>query len=331
MKVESDKDVQQLMGTLAEAPQPNADMQARVYAATLAEWEALPDRASVPDVKDRRAGWLAVAASLVALAMIGLTVFDQMPSSKTVGAIASVSGDVFIAVDGGSNEERNNTLAEVSSVLNVAEVVSSGSASQAGIGLHSGVYLGMDAQTRLKVISPARIELLQGRLYVDAHHGQLELITPHAVLTDIGTLYDVSIVDGGTLITMREGIIEVALDTDKHITRAAEGFGERVVVDASGVNPLDPVATMSTYWQWYEREPLSLDGLSVASYLEYMARTQGIELSFRSPLVEQQTRLLHLSHSGQTTDDLSVDEVMETTDYRIAADGDYRWEVQPRP
>ncbi len=327
MKFESDKDVQRLMGTLAEAPQPDADMQARIYAATLAEWEALPDGASVPDVKHRRAGWLAVAASVIALGMIGTTVFDQMPSSKAVGAIASVAGDVFVAVD----DEGSNTLAETATVINVAEIVSSGSASQAGIELNSGVYLGMDAQTRLKMISPAQIELLQGRLYVDAHHGQLELITPHTTLTDIGTLYDVSIIDGGTLVTMREGIVEVAVNADKHISRAAAGLGERVVVDASGVNHLDPVATMSAYWQWYEREPLSLDGLSVASYLEYMARTQGVELSFRSPLVEQQTRLLHLSHSGQTTDDLSVDEVMETTDYRIAADGDYRWEVQPRP
>ena len=67
MSEQNDQDIEQLLAAAGQRQNPPEDMRARVYAATLAEWQALPEQSAQtrPSTAGDRRSLLALAASAI--------------------------------------------------------------------------------------------------------------------------------------------------------------------------------------------------------------------------------------------------------------------------
>ena len=312
-----DSDIQRLMQTLIDSPAPNQEVHQRVYDSTLVAWRALPERQAI-STKSQRTWPLSVAAIVALIAVV--TQFMPEERAYPVGEIVSSRGEAYL----------DNELIDFDDPLFTGQSVRTASDSNLSLAMSSGVRVSLDSETQIEAIDSETLKLLAGRVYIDADQGSVRIAANNAVLTDIGTIYDV-VVDGRvTRVNMREGKLEIAVGGAIHLVKAERGMGERVVVTNARVVKQSGLPTTSPYWDWHTSEAKSLHNLSVHDYLKHMARTKGYELAYNTELVAQQARLETLVGASQTTADVAFNDVMETTRFRIEQLDGYRWQVNFR-
>eukprot|EP00752_Nemacystus_decipiens_P017193 g15402.t1 len=177
---------------------------------------------------------------------------------------------------------------EIGQPVRIGQTVSTRHDSFAKITLQNRVSVSLGPSTRVVVHDAALLSLTQGRIYVDAGHGQIRLLTPHVQVVDIGTIYQVVSNDAQTTVTMREGEVQLVFDRNHHRLAARDGYGDFVAISAAGEIVEDGrLSTTDTSWSWQQaaRAPLKLDRLPVLDYVQWLARDSGISLRFASNAV----------------------------------------------
>ena len=95
MSEQKDTDVEQLLMAAGQRQNPPADMRERVYSATLAAWQDLPDETARREAAGRSGAgrWLAVAASaLITVAAATFWLSQSEPAAGPVGHIVYARG-----------------------------------------------------------------------------------------------------------------------------------------------------------------------------------------------------------------------------------------------
>ncbi len=132
------------------------------------------------------------------------------------------------------------------------------------------------------------VELERGALYVDSRvgdEGTVEVRTALGVARDVGTQFEVRLGEGLLTVRVREGT--VVLTRDDAVLQIAEGTG---VAIEEGRAPLGlAVSSYGPEWDWIlEAAPdFEIEGRTALDFLGWVTRETGLELSFRSPEVEQ--------------------------------------------
>jgi len=143
------------------------------------------------------------------------------------------------------------------------------------------------AGSSFRTVDDDTIDLLGGSVYVDippgGNHSAFSLRTPFGTIQHVGTQFEVVVDSTMQRIRVREGSVRFG--------RVAElKAGEELEIAASGRQHRGFVHPYGAEWNWAESsyEPMDLEGMSAATYLQTAARQTGRELDFS----DDGTRLL---------------------------------------
>lgn len=261
----------------------------------------------------------ATAASVLLVLTIA---WWQKPLQSTlpvmdVALLRSVEGNV-------KTPREQSGLLQPGAVLRSGQQLTTAFASTAAITWSNGADLRIDQNSTIRLLSPTRIELVMGSVYVDTQPVttsgvEIVLETPAGEVRHIGTRFLTSVVLGRTSVAVREG--RVRFDASDELLRS----GERVAVDAAGVVRRESISIHGERWAWADAlaDPFHTDGKSVYELLEWAADQSGHALQFRSLEAETLATKTRLSGAMSLRPAQAAEMISATTDLQIdILDGD---------
>lgn len=232
----------------------------------------------------RASGWrwpgagLAAAALLAVAAGAGLWLGRGGPAPRvaTVERLAGVARIVDAAAGGPPLAVGSGLAAGLR-----LETAADPAGGRLALRLAGGASLRLDADSRLRLPAPGRVELERGAVYLDsgpAGAEAVEVATPFGRFTELGTQFEVRLLEGGgaARLRVREGRVAV----DAVGGRALGVAGEQLEVGAGGVAARAPVARAGAEWGWVvaAAPPFEIEGAAVRAFLDWYARETGLEL-----------------------------------------------------
>ena len=309
-------------GPRAEPP-PNLAPQVR--AAVEAEWRAVVAarqpmvRPTVRPSTRRRLPALALAAS-VAMAVIGvwfaLPLLDQ--SATPLATLSRVDG----AVEAGSGSDwQPVTLRQT---LTEGQGIVTGPQGRAALRLRDGITLRLDTDTRIALLTPERIVVKRGAVYLDAGQGSavadpLVIESRFGATRHLGTQYEVRVAPGSMLVSVREGLVEVS---GTGLPTQAKA-GEQLLLKANGSMQREYIARTAAYWDWTQEvtPPFAIEQRTLPEFLVWVSRETGRELEFASPQLRSSATGIVLRGSiVGLRPDAALAAVMATTPLGYTAD-----------
>ncbi len=277
-----------------------ADRAARVRAVVQVEWETITRRRTVGRRIMFGSAFLTAAAAAAVVLMIG----QLTPSERR----ASPSGEpvaVVEQIDGTPQRVSYTADRPASAPLSTKEAVRAGEWMETGDGARlalrfsNGTSVRLDVGSRVRPLSSTAIELSAGAVYVDTggESGRFEVRTPMATARDVGTQFEVRLLDRSLRLRVRTGLVEL-----KDQARSVSGRGGTEITLSSTGAVSRPIATYGSEWNWttHVSPALEMEGMSLSDFLEAVAREQGWAVHYADPAVagEAARIILHGSADG---------------------------------
>lgn len=219
---------------------------------------------------------LAQAAGLLLVAAAGWwwIAAPQSPGADVAARVDKVRGSVDWRGDAGILE----VGAEVAAGTEIATVAVAGEASLLSLRLAGGESLRLDVGTRLRLESARRIALERGAVYLDSGDGSgpgLEILTPLGAVRDVGTQFEVRLLEGGAALRVRVREGEVSL-SGRGQPRQARG-GEALTIHVDGGVDRGDVARHGDAWSWVlEAAPTpKIEGMLLSDFVRWVCRETG--------------------------------------------------------
>jgi hypothetical protein len=216
--------------------------------------------------------------------------------------------------------------------VHAGDGVESGAAGRIGLRLTSGASLRFDHRSRVRLVSPSRIALEAGGLYVDSgpRSPGLEIATSFGLVRNIGTQFELRLDDASLRVRVRSGVVEVHRGAEVSSVRP----GAELIVTAAQVTSR-PVVPYGPDWAWMASlgTGFEIEGRPLSAFLEYICREQGWTLTYGDSALalEASGIILHGStHGLPPSEALAI--VLATTGltHRVT-DGELAVSRAPRP
>ena len=292
----NDRDLARLLELAGPRPEPDERTTADVYAAVRSRWQQ----------RTRRSRLRTWALQGVAAAAVLAAVFVAMrPGTDTPLAPPAALGSV---VAGAVQQFDNGSWVRLGSDTSVRATLRLRSDDGAAVQLATGIVR-IGADTRLRFATATRIELDEGRIYIDTAGSdrQIEVITAAGVVRNLGTRFEVRADERGVRVRVRAG--EVVLRTTTQTQRATAG--EALQTGSNGTIARSRFAPTDPDWRWIT--PLApvfaTDGARVIDLIDWVARETGRDVSFADAVTRNAAAATRLSGS---LDGLSPDELLAT-------------------
>lgn len=327
-----------LAGLLREAgprAEPPPELARQVRAVVEAEWRAMlaarqaqlqvqsiqaqSMRRPVARPEARRWPQLALAAS-VAVAAIGAW-FALPLLNQPVTPLATLSRVSGAVEAGAGGDWQPVTLRQT---LGAGQSIVTGPQGRAALKLRDGITLRLDTDTRVALLTPERIVVERGAVYLDA--GQRSLAADPLVLESrfgstrhLGTQYELRVAPDQMLVSVREGRVEVAGAAAAEQARA----GEQLLLKADGSMQRKTVERTAALWDWTQEvtPPFAIEQRTLAEFLVWASRETGRELEYASPALESSAAEIVLRGSiVGLRPDAALAAVMATTPLHYTAD-----------
>lgn len=288
------------------SPLPDEDL-ASIKAAAEADWRRLVEEQHHGRRAWRR-GVLALAATLLLAFAVGLW-WRAFRTPVLPGSIATVELlQGAVRLEGPAARETPSQLAvgEELPAGAVLETLAGDESAGLAVRLAGGESVRVAPDSRIRLSSPRLLELERGAVYIDTAQaapaaGALELLTPIAIVREVGTQYEVRLLDGqdpAVRVRVRDGA--VALTYGDEVYQATSG--QEVTLRGGGSVALATVEPYGPIWEWVVRAApgFEIEGRTLASYLDWVARETGWSLRFADPVLERSaaTVILHGSIEG---------------------------------
>jgi ferric-dicitrate binding protein FerR (iron transport regulator) len=192
--------------------------------------------------------------------------------------------------------------------------------------LTGGESVRLAADSKLTLASPLLLELELGAVYIDTGRraneaAAVEILTPFGIVRDIGTQYEVRLTageDAAVRVRVREGAVVVS--HGEEVYRAAGG--EELTLRRDGSIAIDTVEPHGSEWAWVlaAAPGLEIEGQTLRSYLDWVARETGWTVSFTDESLERSaaTIILYGTIEGLNPEEsLSVILPGSGLDYRV--------------
>jgi len=260
-----DEDVTaRLLRLAGPRPLAPAERESRVREAVHQQWRQVTRRRTVR----RRA-----AVALVAMAAVGAAAFAILAPRSDV---ASPPAEILARV-----ERVEGTLPfGPGASIRGGEWVETAASTRASLRLPDGTSVRLDAASRMRLLSPAAIELAQGALYVDTAREStgLEVRTAVGTLRDIGTQFETRLTAGSLQIRVRTGVVELRRPDGDAVTARA---GTELTLRGNEVTSRS-VSRDGREWEWAAAlaPRFDIEGRSVAAFLEHVSRERGWSLRY---------------------------------------------------
>lgn len=316
-------------------PQPSAPRTVQARAAVDAEWQRMVRRRNIRRVLSS----LATAACMMA-PLIGVTYVLWPPApavratSPTIATLVRLAGPVRVATRGSTAREMRTGERVTAGVA-----IESGAGGRAAFRLDAQTTLRIDVDTRIVIDSASRLTLERGAVYVDSQgdpdRARLQIQTAHGIVRDIGTQFEVRVVDESLRIRVREGEVQLEpgdkaqRDDERANGRSANGArvegadpksgaedarlahiplvvmqAEELRVAAGGGADQRTISLDDTEWAWIDTiaPPFELEGAPLERFLAWVSREQGWTWRYRDDPAKRygETVVLHGSIDGLT-------------------------------
>jgi ferric-dicitrate binding protein FerR (iron transport regulator) len=177
---------------------------------------------------------------------------------------------------------------------------------QARVGLRfrDGTSVRLDVLSRARLLSVDMIELGAGAVYVDTEResGHFEVRTSLATARDLGTQFEVRLVDEGLRLRVRSGLVEL---TDGGRRVSGRG-GTEVMFSGTGAVSR-PIAPHGSDWEWITKisPVVEIEGLALSTFLDRLSREHGWTLRYQDPALAKRASqiVLHGSVKGLRPED----------------------------
>lgn len=183
--------------------------------------------------------------------------------------------------------------------VRIGEWIETAVESRVALRFDDGASVRIDSGSRVRALSSSVIELAAGAVYLDtgSERSGFEVRTPLATARDIGTQFEVRLIDESLQLRVRTGMVQL---TDR--ARSMSGRpGTEIVLSATGAVSR-PIAAYGSEWEWTTRvsPPIVMEGMSLASFLQRVAREHGWTVEYRDPALRREAEgiVLHGSVSG---------------------------------
>jgi ferric-dicitrate binding protein FerR (iron transport regulator) len=257
----------------AAGPRPRVPDQvtARVRAAAHEAWQdELRKRG-----RRRAAGWAVGVAAALAVAVSTLLPTGHVAAPPTVATALVARGAASV---------------HVHDALRQGAVVSTGGDGIVALDWNGSLRLA--ANTRVRMLGRKAISLERGTVYFSSMQSGVEVRTPHGVVRDVGTQFEVQVGPDALRVRVREGLV----DLDRRGTKTRAAAGTELFLSADGALARRPIPRGGPEWAWVTAAApaMRIDG-NAHDLLAAIAREKGVMLMFRSESLELATRrqLLH--------------------------------------
>jgi len=195
-----------------------------------------------------------------------------------------------------------------------------GTDSYAFVAMDTGFEIRLDSNTQVLFRSREEIEVLSGAVYVDSNQlkkGRHLLVnTPFGQTRDIGTQYEVRLLDDTLRVQVREGRVDVTTEAGLWAAKA----GERIVLADNKVISKSELKPDDESWQWTQNvgKKFQIDGQTLDAYLHWLERESGKRTVYQSDEAETAAKatILHGTIDGLGVLD-SLPAVLATTNFHI--------------
>lgn len=286
-------------------PEPPVERRARVRAAVHEAWRAHRRQ------RIARRSAAAIALCGVAAALVIAVRMDRarpaaarpsqtpLPSEATMATAARMQGRPALRPGGGEALPLTTAMP-----IHVNDVIETDSASRASLRMADGSSLRIDRGSRVRVVGRAAIELGGGAAYLETSEKSrgFEIRTPIGTVRDVGTRFEVRLIDSGLRLRVRAGMVQIARGV--RVTAAAAGTETTVTMTGTAVRQVPPYGPE---WAWVASlaSPFAIEGHSLRAFLEHTAAEEGWTLRYASPAVAEAADriLLHGSVDGLGPED----------------------------
>jgi hypothetical protein len=268
----------------------SAARESRVKSAVHAEWQARTRRRSA------RRRVIFVSAVLAAASVVAVIVRFNQIDRRAVPLGEAVA--VVEQIDGSPSLSRNDPI-------RVGEWVTTDAQARVALRFSDGTSVRLDAGSRARALSSTAIELAAGAVYVDTEResGRFEVQTAMATARDIGTQFEVRVIDRALRLRVRTGVVEL---TDRRRSVSGRAGTEITLTDSGAASR--PILPHGPEWDWTARvsPPIDMEGMSTAAFLERVAREHGWVVQYADPALAQEASriVLHGSVTGLAPPDM---------------------------
>jgi ferric-dicitrate binding protein FerR (iron transport regulator) len=288
---------------------------ARVRAAVHDRWQAGTRRRAVRQRVVTGTLLLAAAAALVVIASRAIRI-DRSPTG--IGAVAAVveriDGRPLRSRVGGAETATIALLPD--ETVRIGESIETGGAARAALRFTNGTSVRLDRSSRVQLLSASAIELSSGAVYVDTDRGsqRFEVRTVVATARDIGTQFEVRLIDLALRLRVRTGIVEL-----ENGPRSVSARGGTEIMFSAAKSITRPFLPHGPEWDWAGAlaPPLQIEGVALSTFLEHLAREQGWTLRYGDPELARGAAgiVLHGSVNGLSARD-ALDVAITTSGLR---------------
>ena len=289
-----------LLRLAGSRPSVSDERAARVRAAVHPYWRVASRRRAI---RTRIfAGTLLLAAAAALIVIVDRAVRVNQPpgvagAGEVVAIVERVAGEP-VRVPAGTNGSPTRALLPNDSVRTGEWIETDGSA-RVALRLRDGRSVRLDVASRVRPLSPSVLELSSGAVYVDTGQSseQIEVRTPLATAHDVGTQFEVRLIDLTLRLRVRTGVVELRSGARSVSGRA----GTEVTFSAAGTVSR-PVASHGPEWNWIDSlaPPVDMDGVTLSTFLERLAHEQGWDLRYGDAVLAREASgiVLHGSVNG---------------------------------
>lgn len=271
-----DNNFDKLIKTHGKRTKPDDVMQRRALNNVRAHWQETLERKR----KQRNYRIIGIAASFfVVIGMVVLLNSNFISGiNNHFSDIQYVQGEILISIDG-KNWESNKGES-----LKEAKWLKTSADSYASVTLTDNSQLRINQNTIIEVISPLKINLVAGEIYIDADKstGKNRLIikTPQGIVQHIGTRYLLKANERKLLLAVRNGMVKIKGNQLKQQVNA----GKKLNIEDSGEFKISPISNNDNLWKWtlVAAGPFISQGKTLNDFVVWYAHENGYKINWNA-------------------------------------------------
>jgi ferric-dicitrate binding protein FerR (iron transport regulator) len=316
---DAERAIERLLKLAGPRPDVPGERAVRVRAAVQERWQDCVTEHKAAEKKARLARWrvpamgLAAAVVLTVAAVLGV---QTLRAPIDVATVQQIAGTVSLDTNGGLHGGR---------VLVAGSLLRTGTDGGARLALASGHTLFVDRGSMLELVGPERLELIAGAVYLesqDGGSGSVTVRTPYGRASDIGTRFEVRLLDQSMRVRVRDGSVELGEDRFFGADVRVAAAGEELLLDEAGRFERTAMDDEADHWAWFSslREPFELEGSTLAGFLDWITQDNDWQLRYTGGDVQRFARqnVLH----GELDDlegEAALDAILSTVglDWRL--------------
>jgi ferric-dicitrate binding protein FerR (iron transport regulator) len=188
--------------------------------------------------------------------------------------------------------------------LRAEDVIETDATSRAALRAMDGSSVRLDRVSRIRLVAPKVIELVEGAVYIATSEGSrgFEVRTAFGTVRDTGTQFEVRLRETSLRVRVRTGLVEIGRRDEVVPMRA----GSEATVTSSRVDT-QRLSTYGPEWNWTGAlaPAFEIEGRTLHMFLDHVSREEGWTLSYADPtLAATASRIvLHGSVAGLRAED----------------------------